>query len=63
MYVTIPEGQYQIRKAKEQNRAYIWNEKEKGDCVKLSPFISLKEMVQIDCNSNNEEKITKMIDR
>ena len=57
MYGTIPEGQDQRRKAKEQNRAYIVNVKEKGDYVKLSPFISLKELNQIDCNLNNEEKL------
>ena len=39
MYVTIPEGQYQRIKSKEQNRAYIADVKEKGDCVKLSPLI------------------------
>lgn len=30
---------------KEENRAYIGNVKEKGDYLKHSPFISLKELV------------------
>ena len=38
MYVTIPEGQYQRIKTKEQNRAYIGDVKENGDYVKLTLY-------------------------